>query len=67
MGVCVSCNRSGKADKVEEFSEDVDSDSSDDDYVERITHITADIHEMIRKKNNSKVDIKMKTNLNIYF
>ena len=68
MGVCVSCNRSDKADQVEEFSEDVDSDSSDDDYVERITHITADIHEMIRKKNNSKVDIKMeKTNLNIYF
>ena len=50
MGVCVSCNRSGKADKVEEFSVDVDSDSSDDDYVERITHITADIHEMIRRK-----------------
>ena len=30
--------------------EEVDSDSSDDDYVERITHITADIHERIRKK-----------------
>ena len=56
MGVCVSCNRLGKTDKVEYFSEDVDSDS--DDYVERITHITADIHERIRKKD--KVDTKKK-------
>ena len=58
MGVCVSCNRLGNTDKVEDFSEDVDSDSDDDDYVERITHITADIHERIRKKE--KVDTKRK-------
>ena len=56
MGVCVSCNRLGNTDKVEDFSEDVDSDSGD--YVERITHIISDIHERIRKKD--KVDTKRK-------
>ena len=60
MGVCVSCRRSGKDDAVEDISEDIDSEYSDDDYVERITHITADIHEMIRRKDHSKVGTKDK-------
>jgi hypothetical protein len=58
MGVCVSCRRSGKDDAVEDISEEIDSDYSDDDYVERITHITADIHEMIRRKDHTKVGTK---------
>ena len=60
MGVCVSCRRSGKDDAVEDISEEIDSDYSDDDYVERITHITADIHEMIRRKDHTKVGTKHK-------
>ena len=45
MGVCHSCNTVEPDIPTHE-----DSESDDDDYVERITHITADIHEMIRRK-----------------
>ena len=51
MGLCISNSKCFKDNKVVSHKEEeVDSDSSDDDYVERITHITADIHERIRKK-----------------
>ena len=58
MGVCVRCRRSGINDFVEDISEQIDSNCSDEDYVERITHITADIHEMIRRKDHTKVGTK---------
>ena len=55
MGLCVSCSHCARHNQVEDMSEQIDSDDSDD-YVERITHIIADIHEVIRRKAHSKVD-----------
>ena len=45
MGVCASCARNNYIGYITD-----DDDDDDDDYVERITHITADIHERIRRK-----------------
>ena len=56
MGVCTSCHRFNSNQRVEDFAGDIESDISDDDYVERITHITADIHEILRRKDNNKVN-----------
>ena len=39
------------------MSEVIHSDSSNDDYLERITHISADIHEMILRKGKVKTNI----------
>jgi hypothetical protein len=55
MGLCVSCSPCARDNQVEDTSEQIDSDDSDD-YVERIIHISADIHEMIRRKDHNKVD-----------
>ena len=48
MGVFVSCTRNNYVGDIPKY--DDDDDCSDDDYVERITHITADIHERKRRK-----------------
>ena len=42
MGVCASCATNNHVGYI--------TDDDDDDYVERITHITADIHERIKRK-----------------
>ena len=55
MGVCASCVNCGKNNQVIDITDQLGSDSSSDVYVERITHISADIHEMIRKRDHSKV------------
>ena len=49
MGVFVSCTRNNYVGDIPDYDDD-DDDCSDDDYVERITHITADIHERVRRK-----------------
>ena len=49
MGVFGSCARNNYVGDIPDYDDD-DDDCSDDDYVERITHITADIHEKIRRK-----------------
>ena len=55
MGQCGSCSSCTRNNQVRDISEDIHSDSSDDDYVERVTHITADIHEMIRRRDHDTV------------
>ena len=40
---------------MKDISEEIHSVSSNADYLERITHITSDIHKMIRKRDNGKV------------
>ena len=55
MGQCGSCSSCARNNQVKDISEDIHSDSSDDDYVERVTHITADIHEMIRRRDHDTV------------
>ena len=54
MGVYSSCLNN---QKVEDFAGNIESES-DDDYVERITHITADIHEILRRKDNNRVEVE---------
>ena len=57
MGQCGSCSSCARNNEVRDISEDIHSDISDDDYLERVTHITADIHEMIRRKGKVKTYI----------
>ena len=44
-----------------------DDISEDDDFIERITHNTADIHEMIRRRDHNKVKHILSTNLVITY
>ena len=58
MGVYYSSCLRFANQKVEDFAGNIESDRDDDDYVERITHITADIHEILRRKDNIRVEVE---------
>ena len=67
MGQCGSCSSCARNNQVRDISEDIHFDSSDDDYVERVTHITADIHEVIRRRDHDKVKQILSINLVITY
>ena len=66
MGQCGSCSSCARNNEVRDISEDIHSDSSNDHYLERITHITADIHELIRRKGKVKTNIINEFSYNLF-
>ena len=55
MGICISLILPKRFNQVSKE----EAENEGEEYVERITHITADIHDKIRRKNTNKTIMKI--------